>query len=98
MCIIICTAVLSSGCCKKGSPQATSFESGVLRDFSGLAGCKWIIELDNGTKLEPVNLHEFAITPAEGLHVHLTYIVKTDMASICMAGTIVQLTSITVAP
>lgn len=68
----------------------------LILDYSGMAGCNWIILLETGERLEPVNLHQFDIEPADSLPVNLTYTVIKDMMSICMVGKIVHINCITI--
>ncbi len=70
-------------------------EDALIVDYSGLDGCGWIILLSTGERLEPVNLDQFDIEPADSLPVNLTYAVIKDMMSICMVGKIVQINCIT---
>lgn len=62
-----------------------------FRDFSGLDGCMWVIELEDGAKLEPINLSDFDVLPLEGKKIAMTYVARLDMSSVCMVGTIVEL-------
>ena len=39
---------------------------GKLKDLSGLDGCGFVIELENGNKLEPLNLSDFDIDLNDG--------------------------------
>ncbi|MDR4988416.1 MAG: hypothetical protein RG741_06215 [Bacteroidales bacterium] len=68
---------------------------GMLLDYSGLDGCQWIIELESGERLEPVNLHEFSLELKDGLPVSLSYTVAEDMISICMVGKMIRISCIT---
>ena len=36
-----------------------------LRDYTGLDGCGWVIEADEGAVLEPLNLGEFISDPTQ---------------------------------
>ena len=63
----------------------------VLRDYTGLDGCDWVIAA-NGTVLEPLNLGEFLSDPEDGMDLHIAYQVENGYASICMVGYIVTLT------
>lgn len=62
-------------------------------DLTGLDGCSWLLELEDGTRLEPVNLNDFEIEPQEGLKVEVSY-KEVEMFSTCMAGLIVELSCI----
>ncbi len=62
-----------------------------FRDFSNLDGCMWVIELEDGAKLEPINLSDFDVLPLEGKKIAISYVERLDMASVCMVGTIIEL-------
>ncbi len=71
---------------------------GKLRNCTGLDGCGWLIELNEkdlhgAMMLEPVNLDKFKIQLEDGQEIVCSYVESPSM-SICMAGTIVKLTSI----
>ncbi len=53
-------------------------------------GCTWLIQLEDSTLLEPVNLSDFKITIADGQKVSLRYEFIEAM-SICMMGKTVKL-------
>jgi hypothetical protein len=85
------------GC--KSQKNSTPEVEAVLIDYTGTDGCGWLIELDNPDKnkkkiLEPVNLGSFSLTKKNGLKIRLTYKEVSGMASICMMGRVVELTSI----
>ena len=62
-----------------------------FRDFSAVDGCMWVIELEDGAKLEPINLSDFDVLPLEGKKIAISYVDRLDMSSICMVGTIIEL-------
>jgi len=62
-----------------------------FRDFSGVDACMWLIELEDGAKLEPINLSDFDILPLEGKKIAISYVNRLDMSSACMVGTIIEL-------
>lgn len=62
-----------------------------FRDFSSLDGCMWVIEIEDGAKLEPINLSDFDVLPLEGKKILISYIERLDMASVCQVGTIIEL-------
>ena len=64
---------------------------GELKNLTGLDGCGWVIELNDGTTLEPTNLSEFENSPQEGQKVCVKY-EEIEGASICMVGKIVEIT------
>ena len=50
-----------------------------------------MIELNNGTKLEPTNLNDFSINLEENKKIWVVYHTAAQMASICMTGEIVTI-------
>ena len=62
-----------------------------LRDYTGLAGCGWVIEADEGVVLEPLNLGEFIANPDRGMRLAIDYQEEDGYLSICMVGPIVTL-------
>ena len=67
--------------------------TGTVRDYTGLDGCRYLIELDNGTRLEPI-LKDTGFYFYDNQRVRLSYIERPDMMSICMAGIIAEITCI----
>ncbi len=67
---------------------------GMILDYRGLDGCQWLIRLNSGEMLEPVNLHLFDLEPADSMKIVLTYTPAHDMMSICMAGKMVHINCI----
>jgi len=80
---IILFACNSSQVCNQ-SVQAT------LHNYTGLDGCGWVLELNDGSKLEPQNLDDFEIELEEGKKLHIKY-EKVDAGSICMVGDVVKI-------
>jgi hypothetical protein len=63
-----------------------------LKNLTGLDGCSWVLVLENGKKLEPINLKKFDhIKLEDGKQVIVEYETKPLAASICMVGTIVEI-------
>ena len=62
-----------------------------LRDYTGLDGCGWVIEADEGAVLEPLNLDEFIPDPNPGMRLAIEYQEASGYFSICMVGPIVTL-------
>ncbi len=60
-------------------------EHAELKNLTGFDGCGWVLELDNGSKLEPENLSDFEIELVEGKDVHLKYS-ESQGGSFCMVG------------
>ena len=91
--ILIVFTFLLAGCTKSTSPEAGAVAAS-LHDYTGLDGCSWVIKLENGEVLEPVNLANFTIELKEGKKVWLKYTEQNDLASICMVGPIVRIVEI----
>lgn len=66
-------------------------QKGTLKNFTGLDGCGWIIQLPDSTKLEPINLNEFNIELIENRSVCIQYHERTDLGSFCMVGKVVEI-------
>ena len=81
--------LLILGSCAKDKNCANS-EHAELKNLTGLDGCGWVLELDNGSKLEPQNLTDFEIELVEGKDVHVRY-TEIEGGSICMVGQIVTI-------
>ncbi|MBN2609975.1 MAG: PKD domain-containing protein [Bacteroidales bacterium] len=67
--------------------------TGTVKDYTGLDGCGYLIELDNGTRLEPI-LIDTSFIFRDNQRVKVSYVERYDLASICMAGTIAEITCI----
>ena len=88
-------SILLLSCMEKEAPILTpNFENAVIKNFGGLDGCGWIIILEDGSRLEPLNLDDFSIIPTEGLEIEIEYSIKTDIASICMVGAAAEISAI----
>lgn len=73
------------------SEEKTNFTKATVINYK-LDGCSWMLQLEEGKKLEPINLNvEFQ---KEDLKVWIQYEPFTQGASICMAGEIVKVTAI----
>ena len=79
-------AMLCGGCVNGVRPG-----NATLHDYTGLAGCGWVIEADEGVVLEPLNLGEFIANPDRGMRLAIDYQEEDDYLSICMLGPIVTL-------
>jgi hypothetical protein len=85
--VFIFTIFLITGC----SGTDHSKVDGILRDYSRIAGCSYIIELEGGDILEPINLHEFDPEPTDGRRVTISYVENHTIASNCNAGQLVEI-------
>ena len=91
--LIVVTIAIHS--CNKES-ECENSHSAKLVDMTGLDGCSWMIELNNGTRLEPTNLNDFNINLQENQKIWVVYHTAAQMASICMHGEIVTIDCISV--
>jgi PKD repeat protein len=97
--IVTLKIVTKEGCESNYTDTLTLFDpipickfTGTVRDYTGLDGCKYIIELDNGIKLEPVRvIPPFVFTDSQ--RVILAYR-PLRVASICMVGITAEITCI----
>jgi hypothetical protein len=87
------TITLSS-CEKNKNDIDDSFQTGKLKDLTGLDGCGWVIELSDTTKLEPTNLNAFDLKLEEGKEIRIKYHERNDLGSFCMVGKIVTIDEI----
>ena len=75
----------------------SDFGNATLRDYTGLDGCDWVIELDNGEVVEPRNVEDFIAEPVSQMRLLVEYTVEPDGVSICMVGPVVTLTTCSLA-
>jgi hypothetical protein len=86
--ILITGIILSSASCKKEQTEIY----GIVKDFTGLDGCKILIVLDSGEKLEPVSLPpNTSLTPNKRVAIKYNTVARL---SICMSGPTVEITSL----
>ena len=85
--IVISTSLLIFSCNRTSCENA---QAATIVDYTGLDGCGLVIKLQNGEVLEPINLHDFNITPSDGMKVWVKYH-EVGLASICMVGPTVQI-------
>lgn len=89
--ILLAAALLLAGCPADKCPDGVN---AVLVNLEGLDGCTWVFELEDGQRLEPVNLHQYDLELKDGLKVKINYTEALDMMSICMVGKMVNITCI----
>jgi hypothetical protein len=87
--LVFLFSLLILASCTKDTNCANS-EHAELKNLTGLDGCGWVVELDNGSKLEPQNLSDFDVELVEGKDVHIRY-TEVGGGSICMVGQIVTI-------
>ncbi len=89
--------IMSSTACDSNDDKNCEIPM-TFQDMTGLAGCGFLLVLDlddEERRLEAINLSDFDIVPSDGLEVCGTFVIRLGMASTCMAGEIVELTSLT---
>lgn len=88
---IFCVALLLvtvTSCNKKCNCETT----GTLKNYTGLDGCGWVIELDGKSeRLEPTNLDKFGVDLTDGKKLKFSY-KETGGMSICMVGKVAEIT------
>jgi len=106
-------ALIMLACTNEGYNPSVPCTQGVeatVRDLTGLDGCGFIFELEDGTRLEPQRIMLFCGTPplpkevtedplyqfewVDGKRVKIGYDVLTEGVSICMVGPMVKITCI----
>ena len=77
----------------KENPECNTI--GTVKDFKGLDGCTYLIVLENGDKLNPIDLPTQGFEWKDGQKVRFGYEIAKDMMSVCMSEkAIVKLTCI----
>ncbi|MBA3706981.1 MAG: hypothetical protein H0W84_14090 [Bacteroidetes bacterium] len=105
--IVLITLVILTNACSHKVPGLKSFppteKSTTMEETKAgfvkatvinykLDGCSWMLQLEDGKKLEPINLtEEFQ---KENFKVWIQYKPFTQGASICMAGEMITITAI----
>lgn len=69
---------------------ALNYQKGTVKDIE-LDGCRFIIDLENGKRIQPENLED--IMKKDGLAVWVKYEI-TDRPNICMSGVTAMITAI----
>lgn len=94
-----------TSCHKEERPTTNCGTYATVKDLTGLDGCGFVFELENGEKLEPIRGHRCA-TPAppasaldnfkllDGQRVTIAYKEVENQVSICMVGKVVEITCI----
>lgn len=107
LCLLLLIAFIFTQCNDDTKPSCST--KAIIRDLSGLDGCGYVLELEDGTRLEPVWPSLFCGTPplpkeitedplynfefVDGKRVIISYEEVGNM-SICMVGTTVKITCI----
>jgi hypothetical protein len=88
--LVLALLIVAIHSCNKES-ECENSHSAKLVNMTGLDGCSWMIELNDGTRLEPTNLNDFNINLKENQKIWVVYYTAAQMASICMHGEIVTI-------
>lgn len=87
--LILASILLLSACNKNICADSVKAE---LKNLTSLDGCGYVLELENGTKLEPLNLANFITDLEDGKKVWVTYHLSTSLiATTCMVGDIIEI-------
>jgi len=79
----------------KNNNQCPNQVEGIMINMSNLDGCGWMIQLNDDSKLNPINLDDFSITLLDNKKIIISYTENTDMMDSCMAGKIISIICIT---
>ncbi len=93
--LLICLIAFINSCNKikntKNSQQCPNQVDGKIIDMSGLDGCRWMIQLNDGSKINPINLEDFGVTLKTNNNIKISYKENKDMMTACMAGKIITI-------
>lgn len=102
-----------AGCAEEKVSTSSCATAATVRDMSGVDGCGWVFELNDGSKLIPYWTW-FCGTPplpkemtedplynfeyVDGKQVMISYEIMNDIATGCMSGQVVKITCISDRP
>jgi hypothetical protein len=92
--ILVAVAATCFTACIKNDEPALLQGTGIVLDFAGTEHCSVIIELDNGTRIQPLH-HPEGFNFTEGQRVAVEYFNLPDMVSTCGQGEVCNIVSIT---
>ena len=95
--LMSCFLVFGASKCTNKKGESKCEEMGTIKDYTGLDGCKFLIELENGEKLQPVKYTDSDLDHPlkDGQRIKFSYKEVTDQMSICMTGKMIEVTCIT---
>ena len=94
--VLITLYILAVSCVNtRKAIECPNSQEAKLINMKGLDGCSWMIELENGNKLNPINLDDFNVELIDNKKLMIGYTVKNDKSGICMAGEIIEINCIT---
>jgi hypothetical protein len=108
--LFMCLALMAGSSCTEESITPECDTLATVRDLSGLDGCGFVFELEDGTRLEPIRMAYCGTMPlppeitdnplynfefAPGKKVKINYTVSTGVSTACMTGTPIKVTCLT---
>ena len=87
--ILIISSFIFNGCNQNN--KCIKSVKAIYTNQTELDGCKWMIQLKNKQKINPINLNEFEAKPKEGQKIWISYSIKENMFDACMSGKIVEI-------
>ena len=91
---LIIALLFFSSCHSNDKGGCDNGELVTLKDFTGLDGCSWMLVKKDNSSLEPMNLPDFINKPIEGDTYIIEYRMRNDLASVCLAGSIIEITCV----
>ncbi len=82
--LLILFAAIITGCQQENDP-VTFQETGIVVDYAGAGNCRFVIELDNGGRIQPMYYPE-GFNFAQGQRVLVEYVELQDVISTCDRG------------
>jgi hypothetical protein len=107
--LLVLTLLIFSACSKEVVKTSNCAVEATVRDLTGLDGCGFVFELNDGTRLEPLRLLYCGTPPlgpeitndplynfqfVEGKKVKISY-EQVEGGSYCMVGPLVKITCLT---
>lgn len=92
--LISLMALGTSSCEKSEESDCESGVKGTIVDLTGLDGCGYVIELEDGERIEPTDWGKFEVPIEDGQLIWVEYH-AVEAASICMVGEVVALDCMT---
>lgn len=86
--------IVSLYACKKQGRDCNNEITGTVKDYTGkLDGCKMMIELKDGSRLE-IHSIPAGVTLIDGKQVAIRYTLASNAVSVCMAGKVADITAL----
>jgi len=91
--IFILLSIFIISCNPTKNTSSKCITEGIVKDKTGLDGCKFLIELTDGTTLNPIEFTDKSFELKDGQKIRFSY-ESVDAMNICMAGETVKITCI----